>query len=82
MWPVGITSPSSTESAIFGTYLRSISFTCPSAEQTAPTIPPLLEVSHCQRYKKTLLISLVSVDPECGRTEREQNVLFHKRITF
>lgn len=81
VWPVGITSPSSTVCIFW--HLSEINiFHLPFSRTDCTNIFSITGSGHYQKYKKTLLISLVSVDPEWGRTEREQNVLFNKRITY
>lgn len=80
VWPVGITSPSSTESAFFWHLSEINIFHLPFSRTDCTNISSITGSGHHQKCKKTLLISLVSVDPEWGRTEREQNVLFNKRI--
>lgn len=69
MWPVGITPPGS-ESAFFGTYLRS----------DCTNVSCFTGSGHYQEYKEISLLTLISADPERGRTESKQNVLFNNRI--
>lgn len=82
VWPVGITSPSLTESAFFA-HLSEISIVhLPFSRTDSSNTSSSTGSSHYQKQKNTWLISLVFVDFDWGRTEREQNVLFNKRITF
>lgn len=79
--PVGITSASARESANFWHLSEINNFHLPFSRTDCTHISSITGSGSYQKHKKTILISPVSVDPTKDRIEREQNVLFNKRIT-